>query len=60
MDYSVMVCADNSITAESLRLVFSKVGEADLVTSYVSNPEVRDLKRRVISRAFVVATPTVE
>jgi glycosyltransferase involved in cell wall biosynthesis len=54
MEYSVMVCADNSITPECLARVFSSVGEADLVTSYVSNTEVRELNRRIISRTFVI------
>jgi glycosyltransferase involved in cell wall biosynthesis len=54
MDYCIMVCADNAIPAESLRLIFSKTGEADLVLSYIGNPKVRELSRRIISRTFVL------
>jgi glycosyltransferase involved in cell wall biosynthesis len=54
MDYCIMVCADNAIPADSLRLIFSKTGEADLVLSYIGNPKVRELSRRIISRTFVL------
>ena len=54
MENMIMVGADNCIGWQSLSMIFSKMGEADLVIPYIQNPEERDFSRRFISYVFVL------
>jgi glycosyltransferase involved in cell wall biosynthesis len=53
MNYAVMMVADDGIPADSIREIFSHLGEADLVIPYTINPEARPMSRRVVSRIYV-------
>lgn len=53
-DYVVMFPGDNVITEKSVKDLLSKTGEADIIISYVANPELRTFTRRTISRAFTM------
>lgn len=50
--YVVLVPGDNELPRESLRDILSHLGEADILTTYTANMEVRPLIRRIISRTF--------
>jgi len=50
--YVVLVPGDDELPKESLRDILSHLGEADILTTYTTNTEVRPLKRRLISRTF--------
>ena len=51
-DYVTWVPSDNETVEDSVASIFSHVGEADMITSYTSNKQVRKWKRRFISRCF--------
>jgi dolichol-phosphate mannosyltransferase len=51
--HMILVAGDNELTKESIQDVIKHIGEADVVTSYVANTEVRPLMRRLISWTFV-------
>jgi glycosyltransferase involved in cell wall biosynthesis len=53
MNYCMFLCADNTIGAESLKEIFRKMGQADLVLPYIGNPESRSWSRRFISSIYV-------
>lgn len=50
--YFMLVPGDNECGVGLMRDVFSKVGTADIVIPFTSNPEVRPWARRVISDLF--------
>ena len=52
-EYVLMFPGDNEGTDEQLDAVMAKAGQADIITNYVSNPEVRTWSRRVVSWTFV-------
>lgn len=52
-EYVLMFPGDNEGSDEQLDAVMAKAGQADIITNYVSNPEVRAWSRRVVSRTFV-------
>jgi glycosyltransferase involved in cell wall biosynthesis len=52
MTHSVLFPGDNEINAQSVRKVCDHIGEADIITSYSLNPELRKVSRRVISKVF--------
>ena len=49
----MMVPGDNAHPAHGITPIIAAAGEADIVIPYVTNPEVRSLKRRFASRGFV-------
>lgn len=51
-DYVALIPGDNEILEESVRGIFERVGEADMVLPYHTNSEQRSLLRRVLSGAF--------
>jgi dolichol-phosphate mannosyltransferase len=55
MDYLVYVPGDNTWPTPSLMQLFRHLGEADVVTSYATNPQVRPLGRRWVSSAYTAA-----
>jgi dolichol-phosphate mannosyltransferase len=55
----VFVPGDNGWPADSLVTLFQGIGSADIVTSYVSNPQVRPLGRRLISRLYTCVLNTL-
>jgi glycosyltransferase involved in cell wall biosynthesis len=52
-EYVIMFPGDNEGSDEQLDAVLSRAGTADIVTNYISNPEVRPWSRRAVSGAFV-------
>lgn len=52
-DYFCLIPGDNQISEEYLYELFQKTGEVDVVLSYPKNPEIRTVKRRIISKCFV-------
>lgn len=53
-DYVVMFPGDNVIIEASVQELLSKTGQADIIISYVANPEIRAWSRRFISNAFTI------
>lgn len=53
-DYVTWCAGDNPMFQESLSLMFSKAGQADVISSYVANPEFRSPTRRFVSATYVV------
>lgn len=51
---TVMIPGDDAYPVPSLVSIFEKVGSAKIVMTYTTNLEVRPLKRRLISRGFVL------
>jgi glycosyltransferase involved in cell wall biosynthesis len=52
MPFAIMVPGDNNHPADGITPILDRLGEADIVIPYVSNPEVRGPARRLISGAF--------
>jgi glycosyltransferase involved in cell wall biosynthesis len=50
----VFVPGDNTWPYPSLRDLFASLGQADIVTSYPTNPEIRDWGRRLVSATFTL------
>lgn len=46
--------ADNDMSWESLRDLIKHMGKADMVSSYMINPQARDWLRRTLSQTFVI------
>ncbi len=53
-EHIVMIPGDNENDSTSLPEIFRQIGKSDMVISYTSNPEVRPLHRRVISRIYTI------
>ena len=53
MNYCTLVGAVNENEKNSLRQIYSEIGKADLILSYVANPETRSPFRRIMSTAYV-------
>jgi hypothetical protein len=51
-EHLMLIPGDNQFPAQSMRLVVERVGEADIVVQYTSNPEVRAPGRRLLSSAY--------
>lgn len=51
-DYVMMIPGDNETQADSLVSILSHLGEAEIITSYTVNQEVRAFKRRFVSQGF--------
>jgi glycosyltransferase involved in cell wall biosynthesis len=51
-DYVTWVPSDNETAEDSVASILRHAGEADMVTSYTSNRQVRKWKRRFVSRCF--------
>ena len=52
-DYVTWCAGDNPMYQESLSEMFEKTGQADVVTSFVANPEFRAPGRRLLSQTYV-------
>jgi glycosyltransferase involved in cell wall biosynthesis len=52
-EYTSWVAGNNMLSQEALERVYDRVGERDMVISYILR-DVRPFKRRVISRAFTL------
>ncbi len=44
---------DNDSAAASLRLMVERIGEADIISAYTTNTQVRPLVRRIISKPYI-------
>ena len=58
-DAVMFVPGDNGWPYASLRELFMALGTADVVTAYTTNPEIRPLGRRVVSRLYTSALNTL-
>jgi dolichol-phosphate mannosyltransferase len=54
MDYVSVMPGDNEISQESIRRIFSLVGQADIVIPFTMNMELRTYGRRLLSRLFTL------
>lgn len=54
MDYVSVIPGDNEISRESIRRIFSCIGQADIVTAFSMNMELRPYGRRLVSRLFTL------
>ncbi len=52
-DYVTWCAGDNPMFQESLSEMFAKIGQADVISSYVANPEFRSAGRRILSQTYV-------
>lgn len=52
-DFCVMVPGDNELPKKSLMKLLDHTGEKDMVISYFTNPWVRPLSRRIVSKVFI-------
>jgi glycosyltransferase involved in cell wall biosynthesis len=52
-EYVIMIPGDNEIRGDSIRAMFSRIGEADIVITYIVNPGIRPWHRRLLSKTFV-------
>jgi glycosyltransferase involved in cell wall biosynthesis len=59
MDHVIMICADNVLPPSSIRLILERIGEADIVITYISNPEFRSMGRRIGSWGFTTVINTL-
>lgn len=53
-NFFVYIPGDNTWPTRSFVELFGNLGRADVITSYASNPEVREPVRRLLSRAYTV------
>jgi dolichol-phosphate mannosyltransferase len=58
-DAAMFVPGDNGWPYSSLRELFMAIGTADVVTAYTTNPEIRPVGRRVVSRLYTSALNTL-
>jgi dolichol-phosphate mannosyltransferase len=54
-EYVTWIAADDSQPAHSLTALYGEAGSSDMVIPYVTNPEVRPMSRRIISRLFTLS-----
>lgn len=54
-EYIIMIPGDNENDSSSFQEIFRQIGKADMVVSFTSNPEVRTLYRRFLSRTYTLA-----
>lgn len=52
MPYVIMVPGDSNHPPDGVTPILDLIGQADIVVPYVSNPQVRGLKRMIISAAY--------
>lgn len=52
-NYVAYIPGDDETDHESITRLFREIGTADIILAYTTNPEVRSLKRRLISRAYI-------
>lgn len=52
LPYVMRVCGDDSVPWQSLKAILERIGSADLVIPFTSNPAFRPLHRRALSRAY--------
>lgn len=50
---------DNDMSAESLKSLILHRKKADLIISYMANPQARSLFRRIVSKAYVIVMNTL-
>ena len=58
-EYVVMVPGDNETPIETIRAIIDNSSDYDIVLTYVLNPQVRPLYRRLLSRLFVWLVNTI-
>jgi len=51
-EYVTWVPGDNETVESSIASIFGHIGEAEMITSYTSNKQVRKWRRRFVSRCF--------
>ena len=51
-DYCILFPGEGEVLGSSIKEVLSHIGEADLIVTYVGNPEERQLYRNIVSWSF--------
>src|SRR6266446_8106155 len=51
-DYLMLIPGDNVMPASDMRVILSRLGEADIILPYLTNPRLRSLGRRIGSWGF--------
>lgn len=51
-EYVTMVPGDNEVPVESIEKMLQATGDTDIVILYFTNPEIRPIHRRIISRIY--------
>jgi glycosyltransferase involved in cell wall biosynthesis len=59
MPYVIMIPGDNNHPAPGITPILDRLGEADIVIPYVSNPQVRGVKRQLISNTYTFLLNTI-
>jgi len=59
MEYISIFPGDNDMAWESLRDLLTKIGQADIITSYMENMHKRSWGRRLLSRSFTLVMNTL-
>lgn len=57
--YYRLICGDNSEPVESIKTVFSHIGEADILVPYYTSSEGKGWKRMLISKTFTTIINTI-
>lgn len=52
-EYVTQFHGDNDTSTRALKEMIRKIGQADILSAYTANPQVRSIGRRIVSRAFV-------
>lgn len=52
--YIILVPGDNELAKEALRDILVHIGEADILISYPVNKKVRSLRRRLLSKTYII------
>lgn len=52
-EYFMMIPGDNETEEQAIINVLEKLGQADIIIPYTSNPEVRPFSRRIVAKIFL-------
>lgn len=58
-EYCILIPGDNSHPANTVSPILDKMGMADIVIPYVINPNVRQKRRQLLSKLFVIIVNTL-
>lgn len=58
-EYVMIVAGDNCMPASDITLALNRLGEADIILQYLTNPKLRPLGRRIASRTFTLIVNTL-
>lgn len=59
LEHVMWLPGDNAVPAKNVRIILSKVGEADIVVPYLLDPRNRPFLRRIVSRTYTILLNTL-